>query len=181
MRTVQIGTPGYMPEEQRNGKPCFASDIYAVGMICIRAVTGIQPNNLEYDSSTGERVWRNKAKISPQLADCLHKFTRRDCRARPQDAGEAMQMVNKSLPCFKPTVIPQNELTTIAILRNDDVESTVPNKSESKVTDGRTNKWLWFIVLALFSVGIILVSPFLVKDTNDNQQNNKPSNTERAF
>ena len=42
--TIGIGTGGYMPMEQFNGKPAYASDIYAVGAIAIQAITGINPN-----------------------------------------------------------------------------------------------------------------------------------------
>ena len=42
-RTIVIGTPAYIPIEQFNGKPNFCSDIYAVGMIGIQALTGIKP------------------------------------------------------------------------------------------------------------------------------------------
>ncbi|MBD0344001.1 MAG: serine/threonine protein kinase, partial [Coleofasciculus sp. Co-bin14] len=37
--TVAVGSPGYMPNEQLSGKPRFCSDIYAVGMLGIQALT----------------------------------------------------------------------------------------------------------------------------------------------
>jgi serine/threonine protein kinase len=33
MSTIIIGTSGYMPDEQANGKPRFSSDVYAVGVM----------------------------------------------------------------------------------------------------------------------------------------------------
>ena len=47
--TVAVGTRGYMPTEQARGKPRITSDIYAVGMIAIQALTGILPTKLEED------------------------------------------------------------------------------------------------------------------------------------
>ena len=44
--TKAVGTPGYMPSEQRNGKPKLSSDIYAVGMVGIKALTGKNPENV---------------------------------------------------------------------------------------------------------------------------------------
>jgi serine/threonine protein kinase len=38
--TIAIGSSEYMPIEQLNGKPRFSSDIYAVGMLAIQAITG---------------------------------------------------------------------------------------------------------------------------------------------
>ncbi|WP_240039115.1 MULTISPECIES: hypothetical protein [Okeania] len=51
--TVAVGTPGYMPGEQSNGQPKLSSDIYAVGMVGIKALTGKDPHNLQKDSKTG--------------------------------------------------------------------------------------------------------------------------------
>ncbi len=44
-----MGTPGYMSLEQVQGKPQFASDIYAVGMTAIQALTGVTPRNFIQD------------------------------------------------------------------------------------------------------------------------------------
>ena len=39
--TVAVGSPGYMPSEQAHGKPRLSSDVYAVGMLGIQALTGL--------------------------------------------------------------------------------------------------------------------------------------------
>lgn len=44
--TITIGTAGYMSNEQAVGQPKLCSDVYAVGMIGIYALTGIQPHEL---------------------------------------------------------------------------------------------------------------------------------------
>jgi len=41
--TISIGTEGYMPIEQMRGRPRPSSDLYALGMIGIQALTGISP------------------------------------------------------------------------------------------------------------------------------------------
>lgn len=69
-----IGTPGYTPREQADGKPVFSSDIYAIGMIGIQAITGIHPINLSVDSRTGKVIWRNDIKVSNKFADVLDKM-----------------------------------------------------------------------------------------------------------
>ncbi|MGL4500754.1 MAG: protein kinase domain-containing protein, partial [Planktothrix sp.] len=66
--TVAIGTPGYMPTEQGRGKPRPNSDLYALGMIAIQALTGMLPNQLREDDETGEISWQNQAEVSPALA-----------------------------------------------------------------------------------------------------------------
>jgi urea transport system substrate-binding protein len=72
--SVAIGSPGYMPSEQAKGKPKYASDVYAVGIIAIQAVTGLMPNELEEDPDTGEIIWRNYAQVSDNLAEVLDKM-----------------------------------------------------------------------------------------------------------
>ena len=42
--TILIGSPGYTPSEQFRGNPRLSSDVYAVGMIAIQALTGLNPS-----------------------------------------------------------------------------------------------------------------------------------------
>ena len=52
--TISVGTPGYMPSEQIRRLPRSSSDIYALGMIAVQALTGLYPGELEDDPNTGE-------------------------------------------------------------------------------------------------------------------------------
>jgi len=93
--TVAIGSPGYMPNEQLCGKPRFCSDIYAVGMLGIQALTGIPACHLPEDPRTSEIIWRDRLPVEAQhavpLLDVLDKMVRYDYRQRYQSATEAMQ------------------------------------------------------------------------------------------
>jgi serine/threonine-protein kinase len=62
--TVSIGTPGYTPLEQSRGKPRPASDVYALGMVAIEALTGKFPLDLDTDPATGEVIWQPGVKVS---------------------------------------------------------------------------------------------------------------------
>ena len=95
---VIIGTDGYMPLEQQRGKPQLSSDIYAVGIIAIQAITGLLPDKLEEDVKTGEIIWRKYANVSPKLATVLDKMVSYDFRNRYPTAKEALQAVKKLLP-----------------------------------------------------------------------------------
>jgi len=95
--TVIIGTPGYMPLEQQRGKPQLSSDVYAVGIIAIQAITGLLPDKLEEDIKTGEIIWRKYANVSPKLATVLDKMVSYDFRKRYPTAKEALQAVKKLL------------------------------------------------------------------------------------
>jgi serine/threonine protein kinase/predicted TPR repeat methyltransferase len=89
--TVAIGSLGYMPNEQLAGQPCLSSDIYAVGMLAIQALTGVDPKRLPKDIKTSEVVWQDLAPaISPGLANLIDLMVRYDFRQRPETAGDAL-------------------------------------------------------------------------------------------
>lgn len=74
--TVAVGTRGYAPSEQYAGHPTLSSDIYAVGVIGIQALTGIPPHQLVLDSETGEISWRHLANVSDEFGEILEKMVR---------------------------------------------------------------------------------------------------------
>ena len=88
--TIAIGTPGYRPSEQANGKPKLSSDIYAVGAIGIQALTGRLPHTLPTDPHTGEISWQARGRVSPELVRVLNTMLRYDFRQRYQSATEAL-------------------------------------------------------------------------------------------
>ncbi len=89
--TIAIGTPGYMPTEQGRGKPRPNSDIYALGMIAIQALTGVSPTQLIEDSDNGEIQWQHQAQVSQGLAAVLTKMVRYHFKNRYQSAAETLQ------------------------------------------------------------------------------------------
>jgi len=89
--TIGIGTLGYMPIEQEQGRPSLNSDIYALGIIGIRALTGLKPTQLLKDPNTGELVWQHQAQVSMGLACVLNKMVLYDFKDRYQSAAEALQ------------------------------------------------------------------------------------------
>ncbi|HEY9827727.1 MAG TPA: serine/threonine-protein kinase, partial [Stenomitos sp.] len=94
--TVIVGTPGYMPGEQLRGSPRPSSDVYAVGMIAIYALTGLNPalGQLPEDESTAEILWHEHATISPELSAILDKMVAYDFRQRYPSAAEALDAIN---------------------------------------------------------------------------------------
>ncbi|WP_414548101.1 SUMF1/EgtB/PvdO family nonheme iron enzyme [Anabaena sp. CCY 0017] len=96
--SVVIGTHGYMPSEQAAGQPKLCSDVYAVGMLGIYALTGIQPHELPKDPTDGEVIWRNWANVSNELAGVLNRMVSYHFRDRYFSAGEALQALQPSQP-----------------------------------------------------------------------------------
>jgi len=91
LATVAIGTRGYAPPEQFAGHPRLCSDIYALGMIGIQALTGIQPQELHPDPQTGNIMWRSQAQVSEELAEILDKMVRYHFSDRYQSALAVIQ------------------------------------------------------------------------------------------
>ncbi|MBD2680591.1 MULTISPECIES: serine/threonine-protein kinase [Nostoc] len=94
--TVAIGTYGYMPSEQASGTPQLSSDIYAVGIIAIQALIGINPadfgtQGLPRNPHTGEIDWRNQIQVSQQLAEIIDTMVLYDFRQRYPTATSALQ------------------------------------------------------------------------------------------
>lgn len=96
-QTTIVGTKGYMPPEQLLGKPRLNSDVYAVGMIALRGLTGVNPVKTEFptDPDTGEFLWQHKTDVSPELAQVLNTMVRQDHRHRYPSAQEALQAVSQ--------------------------------------------------------------------------------------
>ncbi len=89
--TVAIGTRGYAPPEQLAGHPRPASDIYAVGMIGIQALTGISPQQLPQDRDTGCVIWRPLASVSEELAEILDRMVCYHFSDRYQSAAAVLK------------------------------------------------------------------------------------------
>lgn len=103
--TIAIGTPGYRPSEQANGNPRLSSDIYAVGMLGIQALTGINPDQLPINPDTDEISWHDKVSVSPELSKVLDNMVRYDFRQRYQSAAVALQAVKGLTEAPSATVI----------------------------------------------------------------------------
>ena len=84
--TVGIGTQGYMPSEQASGMPNVRSDLYALGITAIEALTGKPPHALKR-SDDGEIIWSHTVEdISPELSSIINKMVRYDFNKRYHSA-----------------------------------------------------------------------------------------------
>jgi serine/threonine protein kinase len=82
-----------MPIEQMMGRPGFYSDIYALGVIAIQALTGFPPKELTIDDD-GEIIWRNKLNprvhYQPRFLDLLDKMVRYRHQERYSSASDVL-------------------------------------------------------------------------------------------
>ncbi|GEM_PF-450223 len=98
---TQIYTKGYAPSEQYIGNPQYSSDIYALGVIAIQALTGVPKIDSIIDENTNQIIWKNQVKISQELANILDKMIQDNWQNRYQNANEVLQVLK---PLISPPV-----------------------------------------------------------------------------
>ena len=91
--TVAIGSPGYMPLEQQLSRPCFSSDIYAVGIVGLQALTGISPRDFPLDEQQeiSCALLGDRMNINPAFAALLETMVRHDHQHRYKNAAKALE------------------------------------------------------------------------------------------
>ncbi len=113
--TVAVGSLGYMPNEQLAGQPCLSSDIYAVGILALQALTGRDPKRIPKDPTTSELMWRELVSIRPELATVIDKMVRYDYRQRYADAKEALTALQQATAPAQAAVSAQIDLSSQAL------------------------------------------------------------------
>ncbi|WP_413172540.1 tetratricopeptide repeat protein [Anabaena azotica] len=103
--TVAIGTPGYIPGEQAQGTPKLSSDIYALGIIGIQAITGLSPHQLAKDADTNEIIWRSHTTVTPEFAEFLDKMVCYDFRQRYASATLALNALQELIKPPSGTIV----------------------------------------------------------------------------
>ncbi|MDJ0553425.1 MAG: tetratricopeptide repeat protein [Microcoleaceae cyanobacterium MO_207.B10] len=147
-RTIATGTPSYMPIEQFQGIPQFNSDLYAVGMIAIQALTGIPSSELPKlqdlsPSNPSGIMWRNRTQCSTLLADILDKMVHYHYTKRYQSAAEVLNALQK-INGRSQTILPPKH--------KNQTSSTV--KPQIKILRMTSHPW-WFVLFGFAGVGVI--------------------------
>ncbi|MDF5733919.1 MAG: CHASE2 domain-containing serine/threonine-protein kinase [Rhizonema sp. PD38] len=104
-QSIAIGTAGYAPLEQMSGHPRLNSDIYALGMVGIEALTGIsakqfqrEPNGelvFKTDSHSNAVVWSQLGNFNQKLTFILDQMVAYDFTQRYQSAQEVLQSLER--------------------------------------------------------------------------------------
>ncbi|MEO0828740.1 MAG: serine/threonine-protein kinase [Cyanobacteria bacterium J06642_9] len=126
--TIGIGTQGYMPSEQSSGIPNLSSDIYALGVTAIEALTGAAPKSLERDGK-GEILWMHRVPhLNLHLAALLNKMVRYDFSNRYPSA----QAVIDDLSQIDCNALPNQAQKTLLPLKNSTQPSNFPKHQDSE-------------------------------------------------
>ncbi|MEH2148014.1 serine/threonine-protein kinase [Nostoc sp.] len=93
---IPVTSLGYIPPEQFIGQTQPNSDIYALGMIAIQALTGLEPLQLKADPYTNEIFWRSQnTPVNDYLAAILSQMIRYNFQDRFQSAGEVLRVLKQ--------------------------------------------------------------------------------------
>jgi serine/threonine protein kinase len=96
-----VGTHGYAPMEQMRGQVYPASDLYSLGVTCIRLLTQCLPkedgSDELYDGLNGRWIWRERlpqsTTITTLLGQVLDKLLKDLVKERYQSADEVLQVL----------------------------------------------------------------------------------------
>lgn len=125
-------TIGYAPSEQMAGFACQASDLYALGVTCVRLLTQCLPiqdlygqiQDILYDPMNGKWSWRKHLQqkgvtISDDLGEILDKLLKHLAKERYQSATEVLQDLNATKffaqPILASPELPQQQKLTTPI------------------------------------------------------------------
>ncbi|MFZ4727135.1 MAG: protein kinase domain-containing protein [Pseudanabaena sp.] len=202
--TVSIGSPGYMPSEQARGKPRLSSDVYAVGMIGIQALTGIAPDSLQEDANTGEILWRDRVQVSDAFAEVLQNMVFYHFSQRYKSAIEALHAmqslgatkINNIAPTeaiaypsstsdSSPTIITNTNKVTVPVSAPTTPQLT-PTTPQSPVTTphvtvsapnpafSKFQPFLWIALTAVISVSAAIATAILIPKLTNRPPDNNP-------
>ncbi len=116
--TIGIGTKGYMPSEQSAGMPRFNSDLYAIGVTAIEALTGTTPFKLDYDDR-GELIWQYLVPdLHEALGNIISKLVRYDFSQRYENAEDVLKALREI-----PVTLPDAAVVSDSLLHT--MEQTV--------------------------------------------------------
>ncbi|MGB3636753.1 MAG: serine/threonine protein kinase [Rivularia sp. (in: cyanobacteria)] len=186
--TVAIGTPGYMPTEQGQGRPRHNSDIYSLGIIAIEALTGVAPMDLQEDPYTGELIWQNLVPVSRELGDVLNLMVRYHFKERYQSASDALYAINSFSHDLVPQPFPQlrtqspshsaqhSRVMTIAVAPSHKRQPTQAVPQHQVPRGSKGPDFLQILILFGLIGGAAFATPGIVQNVN-NFANNYSSAT----
>jgi tetratricopeptide (TPR) repeat protein len=164
---TMIGTPGYAPIEQMEGKPGFNSDIYGLGMTAIHLLTGIHPKNLKRNEQD-DVIFANGVDINNSLASILTKMVYSSPDRRYHFVDDVLEDLNNAIQYYNnnnhnhnntTTIDPNNgfiSLNEITETGNNTIPFFIPENNDTQVPK-RTFLKLWHIPIGLIALGITLV------------------------
>ena len=196
-----IYTPGYAAIEHMRGRPVKASDIYSLGVTCIRLLTGCFPSytsDLIYDDRENRWCWKEylqqkNLKVNEPLAAILDKIVAHSLRDRYPDAQAVLEdLLNPSSLSFpSPRVLETEQKptvpSTIRITPPTEVETgqnpTVPLiPTVSSPTGLKSSQRVgWLAGVAALVTGVVGIGGYLLINQPEKISQNSPDSTVRSL
>lgn len=85
-----IFSEGYSPDEQKKGYPEYSSDIYALGITIIEALTELESDVISQSLRTRTMHWEKFGIYDKELSNVLDKMTQSDVRLRYSSANKIL-------------------------------------------------------------------------------------------
>lgn len=93
---TSIGSAGYIPPEQANGKGVPQSDFFSLGRTFVYLLTGQTPSNFPESPTTGQMIWHSSApKIPSLLLEFVDQLMSPFVGNRPKNAQEVLQKLKQ--------------------------------------------------------------------------------------
>ncbi|APB33624.1 protein kinase; PknA [Gloeomargarita lithophora Alchichica-D10] len=85
-----VGTTGYAAPEQYHGGDVYPStDLYGLGVTCLRLLTGLPPEDL-YDAYQGVWKWQDRVRLSRETSQILDRMVRLVVQERFKSANDVL-------------------------------------------------------------------------------------------
>ncbi|WP_298907129.1 serine/threonine-protein kinase [uncultured Nostoc sp.] len=134
---IPLTSLGYIPPEQFIGQTQPNSDIYALGMIAIQALTGLEPLQLKADPYTNEIFWRSQnTPVNDYLAAVLSQMIRYDSQNRFQSAGEVLRVLKQITWDQPPEILEVDEQFPLKAAIEDDNSQNLTSGKLSPLLTG---------------------------------------------
>ncbi|MEA5616333.1 serine/threonine-protein kinase [Cronbergia sp. UHCC 0137] len=151
---IPLTSLGYIPPEQFIGQTKPNSDLYALGMVAIQALTGLAPLQLQVDPATNEIMWQSQNNpVDDDLAAVLSQMIRYDYKERFQSATEALRVVRQVKWGIRPAKkLGLNSQLSLEVVVNKNYNfpsPTVPEKSSSLLAGLRLGLTINSLVIGL--------------------------------
>jgi serine/threonine protein kinase len=130
-----VHTCGYSPPEQLEGVPELNSDLYALGMTCIEAFTGIKPELLKQSRNTKTREidWSKKITVSNECKSILDKMVCMDARDRYPSVSHVMRDLNCLTVNTTSTYAPTEIVMLSKVASDSDLDTRIENDTEQNL------------------------------------------------
>lgn len=154
---------GYIPPEQFIGQTQPNSDIYALGMIAIQALTGLEPLQLKADPYTkgNEIFWRSQnTPVNDYLAAVLSQMIRYDYQNRFQSPGEVLRVLKQIIWETQPPLLEaDSQFLLEAAIEDDNYQNPTSGKLSPLLTGMKVGLAANSLVMGFSVYSLINASP----------------------